>query len=126
MNCFNHLHSSAVGICRVCSRGLCLECAVDLSHSLSCKGEHEERASNANEVSLRSIKILKVTKKSMFLGPIFFGVCGSVFFFDGLKRDGFFSFGSYLGLAFLAFALANLVANIRAYGGKKKIMATNH
>jgi len=117
MNCFNHPNSSALGICRVCCRGVCAECAVDLGHSLACKGAHEDAAAAINALSLRSTKLLKVTRKSMFLGPLFFAICGLVFLVDGLRQEAPFNFASYLGTAFIAFALAILVANVRAYGG---------
>jgi hypothetical protein len=119
MNCFNHPHSSATGICRVCCRGLCTECAVDLGHSLACKGEHEQGAAAINALNLRSTKLLKVTRKSMFIGPLFFGVCGLIFLVDGLRQEVRLNFASYLGAAFVVFALAILVTNVRAYGEKR-------
>lgn len=53
----------------------------------------------------------------MFLGPLFFAICGLVFFVDGIRQDAPFNFASYLGTAFIVFAVAILVANMRAYGG---------
>lgn len=117
MNCFNHNHNSAIGVCRVCFRGLCSECATDLGHSISCKGDHEGMAAAINALQLRSTKMVKVTRKSMFLGPIFFGICGLVFLIDGLKQHDPSNFASYLGSVFVVFALAVLLVNLRAYGG---------
>ncbi len=37
MNCFNHPDTPAIGICKFCQKGLCKECAYDLSHGLACK-----------------------------------------------------------------------------------------
>ena len=53
----------------------------------------------------------------MFLGPVFFAICGLVFLVDGIRQEAPFNFASYLGTAFIVFALAILVANMRAYGG---------
>jgi hypothetical protein len=53
----------------------------------------------------------------MFVGPVFFGICGLVFLVDGLRQEAPSNFASYLGAAFVVFALAILVINIRAYGG---------
>jgi hypothetical protein len=119
MNCFSHPQDSAVGVCRVCHRGLCPACAADHGHSLSCKGEHEAEAAAIHALNLRSTKLLKVSKKSMFLGPFFFGVCGLVFLVDGIRKGDIFNFGTYLGAAFLVFAVAILVANMRAFGGSE-------
>jgi len=42
MNCFNHPDVPAVGICKACQKGLCMECAVDLGHGIACKSHQEE------------------------------------------------------------------------------------
>ena len=42
MNCFNHLDVPAVGICKACQKGLCMECAVDLGHGIACKNHRED------------------------------------------------------------------------------------
>lgn len=117
MNCFNHPHTSAIGICRVCCRGMCSACAVDLRHSLACKGSHEDAAAAMNALGVRGTRLLKVTRKSMFVGPLFMGICGMLFLVDGLGKDVRLNFESYLGAAFAVFALAILAANMRAYGG---------
>ncbi len=56
----------------------------------------------------------------MFLGPLFFGICGLVILIEGLRQEVWFNFASYIGAAFVVFALAILVTNIRAYGGKER------
>jgi len=43
VRCYNHPERDAVGSCKSCCKGLCTECAVDLGHGLSCRGEHEQR-----------------------------------------------------------------------------------
>ncbi|RJP47714.1 MAG: hypothetical protein C4583_16315 [Anaerolineaceae bacterium] len=42
MNCFNHLDVPAVGICKYCQKGLCIECAVNLEYGIACKNHQEE------------------------------------------------------------------------------------
>jgi len=42
MNCFNHPDIPAVGICKVCHKGLCKGCAFDLGHGIACKNHREE------------------------------------------------------------------------------------
>jgi hypothetical protein len=41
MNCAQHLQTSAMGICKNCSRGLCQDCAVDEGFGLACKNSCE-------------------------------------------------------------------------------------
>ena len=55
MQCFNHNDRSAVGHCKVCGKGLCVECAADLGHSLACKDTHETMAHNINIVLKKNI-----------------------------------------------------------------------
>lgn len=119
MNCFNHPQHSALGICRVCCKGLCADCTADLGHSLACKGLHEDDAAAVNALTVRSTRLFKATRKSRFLGPLFFGICGLVFMVDGLRQDVIFNFASYLGAAFIVFSVAMLVANASAYGGNE-------
>lgn len=42
MRCARHPDREAVGLCRVCLRGLCSECAADFGSALVCRGIHEE------------------------------------------------------------------------------------
>lgn len=44
MKCFNHQDRDSVGICRICGKALCSECAVTSSFGLTCKGDCEKTA----------------------------------------------------------------------------------
>jgi hypothetical protein len=41
MKCFYHNDKDAVGTCRSCDKGLCPDCAVDLTEGLACRGHCE-------------------------------------------------------------------------------------
>lgn len=41
MKCFNHAETDAVDFCKSCGRGLCRDCACDVSGIASCKGQCE-------------------------------------------------------------------------------------
>ncbi|QNA90577.1 hypothetical protein G4G28_22485 [Massilia sp. Dwa41.01b] len=69
-------------------------------------------------LSLRGSKVMKTSRKAMLLGPMFFAVMGGMLLFDGMGRDDTLNFGTYGGVAFILFALAVLVTNLRALGGK--------
>lgn len=72
-------------------------------------------------LSLRGTKMLKVTRKSMLLGPLFLGIFGLVFLVEGLRQDDRLNFASCCGAAFLVFALGFLVTNLRAFGGGDQV-----
>jgi prefoldin subunit 5 len=42
MRCFYHEEKQAVGLCKSCGKGICKECAVDLTTALACRGHCEE------------------------------------------------------------------------------------
>jgi hypothetical protein len=41
MKCFYHPVQDAVGICKSCQKGVCVDCAVDLRKGLACRGSCE-------------------------------------------------------------------------------------
>ena len=44
MRCFYHQDGEAVGTCKSCGKGVCVECAVDLGKGLACRGRCEGSA----------------------------------------------------------------------------------
>ena len=121
MRCFNHRDVEAVGICKVCQRGLCEGCATDLAHSIACKGKHEAEAEALHGLILRNMKVHREATKARYLAPAFFAFMGAVFLVYGL-RDGTTSSGMplYMGAGFLIFAVVVFFANRRAYGASSR------
>lgn len=62
MNCFQHPHNSAVGICKTCFKALCSECVADVGNGLACKNSCEEKVLELNEMWERSAKIYGIGK----------------------------------------------------------------
>jgi len=121
MRCFNHPDREAHGTCKVCSRGVCTDCSADLGHSLACKNSHEELAQEIHAFVLRNLSVQKVTKRSIYIGPMFFGFMGIVFLVTGLQdSSGNSLLPTSMGLGFLVFAIVVLVFNRRAYGKAEK------
>ena len=97
MNCFNHQQVSAIGICKFCQKGLCMECAIDLGHGIACKN-HREEVEMLNTIQAYSKRAVQntgrlYTQTSMvflflgivaILGGIFMGTYGSVLIFLGI------------------------------------------
>lgn len=57
MRCFNHPETEAIGTCKACNKGLCLECAADLGHGLACKSAHVEAVEDLNTLVARNVRI---------------------------------------------------------------------
>jgi hypothetical protein len=61
MNCFNHPDVPAVGICKACQKGLCMECAIDLGHGIACKN-HREDVEMLNTIQADSKRAIQNTE----------------------------------------------------------------
>jgi len=112
MNCFNHIDKSAVGTCKACSKGLCIDCVTDLGHGLACKNSHEEIVETHNTIINSNAKVYSNANKNMMIAPIFYLFMGLVFAGFGLvSRQGFTSLTFILGIGFIAFGLICFVRN---------------
>ena len=119
MRCYNHPERDAVGSCKSCCKGLCAECAVDLGHGLSCRGEHEERVKAIDRMMSRAARVQATAKFSRYVAPTFYGFMGAVFCGYGLLYARTGNFLILLGAGFLVFAAYAFFANRRAYGKKE-------
>ena len=112
MNCFTHTDRVALGICRACSKGLCKECAVDLTHSISCKGACAEKAAVLHRQVQQSSVVLSTQSKNRYIMPVFFIFMGLMMMYFARDEHTFFSFGPMVGLVFIVFgAVFALLAN---------------
>ena len=57
MRCFYHEEKEAVGSCKSCGKGLCRECAVDLTKGLACRGHCEADAQAIIQLIDRNIQL---------------------------------------------------------------------
>jgi hypothetical protein len=58
MRCFYHEDKEAVGTCKSCGKGLCRECAVDLTKGLACRGHCEADAQAVIQLIDRNIQLM--------------------------------------------------------------------
>ncbi len=79
MPCYRHPTHDATGICHVCGKALCKECATDLGFALSCNGLCEERAKTYNRLCQNIDLSYRKLKKFRFLGPLFFILLALIF-----------------------------------------------
>lgn len=116
MRCYNHTSVEAIGTCKACCKGLCMECAADLGHGLACKAAHVAEVENLNALITRSTRITTANTKGKFLVPVFYAFLGATFLGYGLVSSSASGFSIVMGAGFLAFALFTLVANLKAFG----------
>jgi hypothetical protein len=115
MHCYNHAERNAVGTCKACHKGLCVECAKDLGFGLSCHGAHEQRIAEVEELISRNASVQRVAGRAKFAAPAFYIFMGLVFAGYGLFFTRNSEFMVILGAGFLAFGFYVLVTNLRAF-----------
>lgn len=116
MHCYTHQDQTAIGICKVCGKGLCINCAADLGESLACANQHETTAAEITAMVRQSIKVQSTAKKSIVMGPLFFTFLGACFvalgFMDNSRAATIFML---MGGAFVVFGLTLFLVNRRAF-----------
>ena len=67
MNCFLHPDRVAVGSCKACQKGLCVDCAVDLGLGLACRNSHETQVEEVNWMIEHNISVTKKIVKLTYM-----------------------------------------------------------
>lgn len=114
MRCYYHEDREAVGSCKSCGKGLCRECAVDLTKGLACRGRCEDDVSSVIALIERNIKIaprtsqiLEASRKLRSSTAAFNLVIGGLFIIWGLTSEHL-SFIIILGVAFFIYGIIGL------------------
>lgn len=116
MNCFYHPERNAVGTCKVCSKGLCIECAADLGHSLACKDKHETEANSINKMITMNVKAHEEAPKNLLIMPAFFVFMGAVISgYCIYYGKSFTNSSTIMGLGFIFFGLLIWFRNRKIY-----------
>lgn len=120
MKCFDHPEKDAVGSCKSCGKGVCSECAVDLTKGLACRGrcEQDTRAlitliDQNIKLSARAVRIMDEGKRTRRGTQTFNIVTGAIFVLWGLSDPERFTFLIILGVCFLVWGLYSFVATRR-------------
>jgi hypothetical protein len=69
MRCFYHQDKEAVGTCKACGKGVCVECAVDLGKGLACRGLCEESARAIIQLVDRNVQLSTTPTKAQLIVP---------------------------------------------------------
>jgi hypothetical protein len=138
MRCFTHHDREAVGICCVCGKGLCPDCAVDLGHAICCRGAceqqaragqapfkmrdmHEQLMRNRDILSQQSQALLRISRRALLLTPILFIVIGGVLaLFSFIGRNPLYWIPAFTGILFVVIGLVLLVFQLSLYKTGKR------
>jgi hypothetical protein len=121
MRCFVHQEAEAVGTCRACNKGLCPSCAVDLGHSITCKGACEIKANAINSQLANNAVLLQTQRRNKLYAPLFFVVIGVLFAIFAQDGKSLLNLGTVMGGSFVIFGVVLAVLShryVKAIDGK--------
>ena len=79
MNCYYHPSQPAIGICKHCQRGLCINCAALVDDSLACNDRHEKEVHAINQMVERNILVSARTGANFRRNAWFYLLTGLLF-----------------------------------------------
>jgi len=122
MNCFNHRERPAIGLCKSCDKGLCEDCAVELTNGLACKGSCEDRVNLINRMIDSNTKVLNVARhqgKSSGIASLIMGIGFIIFaIWSYREMDSFLPY--FLGLI----GIVTLITGILRLSHKQQFPTT--
>jgi hypothetical protein len=104
MNCFYHPDKPAIGLCKYCQRGLCIDV-------IACKHRHEDEVRQLGQLAARNLFQSKRISSSYMRNAIFYSLVGALFTGFGIMQYRFLGwqavFFMMIGLFLLYAASAN-------------------
>ena len=119
MHCFNHNDRDAVGICKYCQKGLCLDCAADLPSGIACLGKHEKRVEAIDNMVARAGQVQATAARSRYVFSAYFAAMGVAILISTLVLDKGDKLLTAMGVGFAFLGAAAFVINRKAYGAIK-------
>ncbi len=114
MKCFNHHNQDAVGVCKSCLKGICVNCATDIGGGITCSDECESVAKDNIRLVKNTVDAQRDFKKGgAYFGPFYLLLMGLAFIGFGQYKKSFFEFGTIIGGIFCVFGLLLFVINYR-------------
>jgi hypothetical protein len=112
MRCYNHRDKDAIGVCKNCGRGLCVQCAREVDGSVVCtRDQCKEGVAALSE--LLSGANADVGKALTFPAVILYLLFGIVFIVGGFRYPAMKLLLVATGGIFLIGAIANFVGTRR-------------
>lgn len=122
MKCFNHPDIDAVGLCKQCNKGLCVDCITDLGDGIACKNLHEDEVNEIIALVKRNAMVSQASPNNIWIMPAFYLFLGFIFVGLGLFRESnLFSFPMILGSGFIFFGIFIYIRYKSIYKTKKKV-----
>jgi len=108
MKCFSHPETHAVGICKWCSKGICITCAFDTGAGLACNETCVKAVKNIATLINVNTSAVSLQKKARFLAPMYLIIMGLFFVLAPIVSGRQFqltSFTTLFGALFVVFGV---------------------
>lgn len=110
MRCFNHPESEAVGICKHCSKGICLECVKDSGHGIACSSPCIDEIKSLYVAINRNKQVYSLGARASLRNAIWILLLAVVFITFGLWTKEDSTFRAYLIGTGVLFVLGSVFA----------------
>lgn len=107
MKCFYHPAKDAVGICKHCARGLCLDCVAEREGGLACRNRHEAAVDAVRNLIDQNLKVTKSGWPVLLMVLVWWSAAGA-FVYVAVRSDDQFSQLMFGALAAMMMACAIL------------------
>lgn len=111
MNCYYHPGQPAIGICKHCQRGVCMECAAVVRDVLACRNRHEDAVLLLEQATARSMLQSKRLGSAYTRNAVFYGLVGLLFAGFGLVQLRFLGLQAVFFILIGVFLLYASIAN---------------
>lgn len=117
MKCYNHHTHDAMGVCKHCQKGICMDCLVDTGNGLACKETCRGNVESVNRIIDRQVRMYGSNDQALKQRTLFY-IAFAVFF----TLMGFqLGHNKVLQISLIAMGALFLFMSIGAYMQQKKL-----
>ncbi|MFM9945255.1 MAG: hypothetical protein ACKVQB_08495 [Bacteroidia bacterium] len=116
MKCYNHHTHDAVGICKHCQKGICMDCVADTGGGLACKDSCRENVESLNRIVDRQVRMYGSSSQAIKMRTLFYIAFAVFFVLMGFQMGQ----NQILQIAFIAMGVLFLVMSLSTYRQQKK------
>jgi hypothetical protein len=109
MKCYNHITIDAVGICKNCNKGVCIECLSEFKNGIACKGNCTEKVKEINRLIDGNINSKNSHAGTYKRNGILYLLMGLVFVIYGTIINTNMEFIAIMGVLFLVGSIFSFI-----------------
>lgn len=115
MNCFNHVTTPAVAICKNCNKGLCPDCLTEIKNGIACTATCIGEVKSINELIERNKNLSKRAVSTYNRTVFIYGSMGLLFIYAAYIYPELNLYMYPAGGLFLLISVLTFIANKKRY-----------